>query len=384
MEKELLIQNGFTILGPEAVVAQYGPEKAARFVASLLDTVYNGTSDSFDGHPIEKYQHGMENGILFPFFAFDLTAETPDVPIACYLPQWQDSGVWMGSAAVHPAYRQEGSANRFKGKQLYTIAHKWVTSHLGNKVALIYGAPRIPISAAIAINDCDRFPTEWTPYAAWGPLDIPLSSNNPARKQEILAWSELYSQGAGVPKTVYLPTNSEVAVQVKAYWNEAAHYLGVKEPNFVTIEQPAPVNDTFSVEYADGEFTQITPSSENLAGESLSNLTASAFYSNESSRLLMVSLDSNESSSVELQNALLADGYVFTGISPEIGPVMVEDPQGNKTTFYRPARTKYGKLRPGVAKTLITPVVPTLRNTNLQTIAEAICQNWQLQKGGEA
>lgn len=167
---EKLKTSQLPILSPEQVLTTYTAKEVGQFFGELQDLVYEGRSDRIEGHPAEKFQKRVEENVLYPFFVFD-----KNKPVACYAVQHFGEKADMGNAVVLSEYREKGLV---RGKELYLTAHAWVEKNLGNKVAIMSGGSRLPVSAAIAINYCGRFPCWLPPFPSWGYPNEPLELNN--------------------------------------------------------------------------------------------------------------------------------------------------------------------------------------------------------------
>lgn len=302
-------QTSLSILEPNTLLTSMTSLEIASAYSSLLDQVYGNRSDRLDGHSVEKFKKRLEEGILYPFLVFD-----KDKPVACYAVQWYGEQVDMGNAAVLPEYRDTGLV---KGKEIYLKAYEWTLKNLGNKTAIIMGGSRIPTSAAIAINSCNRFPCWLSPFASWGYNSEPLEENN-NRVHEFLLVSESYPQGgAYTPDNVSLPNDPIVAKQIEqlwqrfSAWNQSINRIHFQSP---TEELFIP---TFNFSKGDSEEVRFEYNGQsNIKALPFENMLEYGFsgYHNLSipkTRGIAVDVVCDAPHSSEIQSFLLENGFVF-------------------------------------------------------------------------
>lgn len=371
---EKLKPQPLPILNPEQVFSRYSPQEIGEIFGKLLDDVYGGRSDRIDGHPPKKFQERIEEGILYPFLVFD-----DQKPIACYGVQWYGEKVDMGNAAVLPEYR---GTKLISGKQLYIDAHKWAETNLARNTAIITGGSRIPVSAAIAINNCDRFPCWLPPFPSWGYTNEPLEENN-GRRHEFLMVSEKYPQGnAYAPREVYVPHNEKVAYQISRLWQNFSNWNNQEYIPETRILDTELNKVTLTRTKGDDERVRFDcQTDQHSLGLTLEQALYYCFQNPESSgipktRGVAIDIDASHPSATAAQDFLLDHGFIFTGIFPGMHPVEIFHPNGTRTTYQRAPINVYGLLRPGLKEHIQRDNIPMLRNKVVQSIFEEIREEW--------
>lgn len=373
---EIPRNNGLPIYMPEQVLQQFSPREVGEMFAILLDEAYEGRSDRIDGHPPEKFQKRIEDGVLYPILVFD-----KNKPVACYAIQWYGEKVDMGNAAVAPEYRGTGLVS---GKEIYAKAHKWVDKNLANKTAIITGGSRIPVSAGIAVNYCGRFPCWLPPFPSWGYNNEPLEENND-RRHEFLLVSEKYPRGcAYAPGTVFLPQDLVVAGQISELWKGFSRWQGEDSTTSFELSQETPKRIGFTYSRGDDERVRFDVAEE--TGPSLMDLgdvLEHGFAGVDGSEIpttrgIAIDVPADTPFASNTQDYLLNQGFIFCGIYPGIEPIEVSYPDGSVKTYDRKPTNIYGLLRPGLQKNIQPAEIPQLNDKILQRVFEDIRKAWML------
>ncbi len=367
-----LNQNRLPLCKPEEVLKKYTPRQIGEIFSYLLDSVYEGRSDRINGHFPEKFQQRVDDKILYPFIVFD-----GQKPIACYAVQWYGEKIDMGNAAVLPEYR---GTNLISGKELYIEAHRWVESNLSKKAAIITGGSRIPISAAIAINNCGRFPCWLPPFPSWGYKNEPLEENND-RKHEFLLVSESYPRGnAYAPEEVFLPKDKRVSSLIKGLWQEFSEWNNQKMVQNFKISNLHDLESGFTYSKGDTERVRyaLTKDDGNL---DLNRAEYYAFVNPTGTNIpktrgIAIDVPADNPYSSMAQDFLIQNGFVFAGIYPGIKAIEVSNPDGTSFVFERGPVNIYGKLRPGLKDKIQKTEIPHLKNEKLEKIYNEIYLNW--------
>lgn len=372
--KEKVLSTPLPICTPEQVFRSYTPREIGAIFGQLLDKVYEGKSDRIDGHPPEKFQKRIEDGILFPVLVFD-----GETPVACYAIQWYGDKVDMGNAAVLPEHRNTGLV---RGKNIYQVAHQWVEEHLHDKAAIVSGGSRIPVSAAIAVNYCHRFPCWLPPFPSWGYPNEPLEENN-NRNHEFLLVSESYPRGhAFAPEIVYLPSDQKASALIQGLWEGFKQWQHDNQPVEFQVNFENQKEAKFKFTKGDDERVRFEfDPNDSTDSVDLDTAVKLCFQGSPSGQVpktrgLAIDVPCDHPDSSGIQNLLINKGFVFMGIYPGISPIEVCYPDGTKGTFNRKPINMYGMMRPGLQNHIVQADIPSLNDPGLTQIFKEIYNSW--------
>lgn len=362
------------IYGPGEFSRNISPKQTASIFSNLLDSVYGGMSDTSDGHPVDKFEKMILAGEMFPFIAYD-----GETPIGCCAWTWRDSLMSFGNACVLPTYR--GDSTKIRGSDLYSAADNWLEETMQGRYVRSHGGFRLPESAAVAINKSDWYPTWIAPLASWGYPDEPLTE--PGRNQEFLILGEKYQENSiKIPDVIYIPTRTDIGDLVQNAWNSLAEYSGqIIMPTARIIETKNSSPFLFKVNRGNEERIWLDCTTDNdLDGLDINEIKDAAFRGTltdqPKTRLVFVGVPSEDPKATSIQDMLIDEGFIFSGIVPGIREVEYTDIKGDLKTYTRKSLNVYSALRPDVQSTLNRPPQMRFRNLGYQRQYDSIVENW--------
>lgn len=362
------------IYDPSELRLKTTPRKIASVFTNLLDTVYGGMSDTPDGHPPDKFEEMITAGEMMPFIVYE-----GERPVGCCAWRWYGPKMDFGSACLLPSHRR--SATKIRGADLYAAADFWLKENMRGRYAYSIGGFRLPESTAIAVNKSNWFPSWIAPLASWGYPSEPLSESG--RKQEFLVLGERYiDNSVYVPKIIYIPNNVRAGNIIQNAWHSLAEYSGRVNRSITKIANATSASPIlFDVDSGDEESIWLDCNPDNhINGLTLNKILAAAFGGTLSgypkTRLVFTGVPANIPEATLIQDRLLENGFVFSGIVPGIKDVKYVDRENSVKTYRREPLNVYVKLRSDVQPGLNKP--PQMRFNNLlyQKSFDSIIRNW--------
>lgn len=368
-----------SILTPEEVCKRMTPLEVAQHFSNLLDIVYSGRSDVPGAHSHAKFEKMLKEGTMFPFLVM-----SNQKPLGCCAWRWDGPVFDFGNACILKEY--QGGKATTSGKDLYKVADDWLKKNMENRFVLTIGGFRIPESVVVAIKHRGWFPCWIAPLASWGyPNESLLDSG---REQEFLVLGEKYEKDRIiVPDIVYLPQSHRVKAEIVNIWYALSEYKGAnKDPGF-EIAKTRLVSGPTVLKATKGEEESIEFSCDfdNPDGYEVSQAFEKAVSGkvagHPKTRLVFINVPVEHPNASFLQDTLLEEGFIFSGIIPGISTTNYQDIGRTTKTYRRKSMNVFSKLRPDILRQLTRPKEKILfENTRYTNFFANVIESWFTQK----